>query len=214
MASNLARHMGRQVIRAAHHSKVRPWRWDNFSPSELASKGDGSLMIDVEALDRLQSLRARLGRPMLVTSAYRDPAHNRRVGGAKSSYHMRGMAFDIRMDNHDPAAFEEAARAEGFTGFGYYPSQGFMHIDIGPERSWGKPFPARASRFAPEPKPARVTQGAKEGGSVAAVAVAAERVVNEAAPILPDHLVTWGFTGVAVLGLAIVLWRVLKAGAE
>ncbi len=65
------------------------------------------------------------------------------VGGAPASKHMQGTAFDIAMANHDPVAFAEAARAVGFLGFGTYPRSGFMHIDLGPARSWGDPFPAR-----------------------------------------------------------------------
>ncbi len=52
-------------------------------------------------------------------------------------------------------AFEAAAREVGFLGFGYYPRSGFMHIDLGPARSWGEPFPARAVPFAVETPPAR-----------------------------------------------------------
>ena len=59
------------------------------------------------------------------------------------------------MANHDPAAFEAAARKAGFLGFGFYPRSGFMHIDLGPAREWGERFPARATAFAPEVPPAR-----------------------------------------------------------
>ncbi|WP_334061725.1 YcbK family protein [Limimaricola cinnabarinus] len=201
-------------VQARHWSQVKDWQWPNFSPAEVASKGDGSLLIDVDAMTRLQRLRTRLGKPMIVTSAYRDPEHNRRVGGAKSSYHMKGMAFDIRVDNHDPEEFEAAARAEGFSGFGYYPDQGFMHIDTGPSRSWGRPFPKRNTRFAPEPEPKRAKKAAKEGAGVAAVAVAAERVVTEAAPMLPDAWVTAAFTVLAIVGLALVARRAVRAGQE
>jgi len=82
-------------------------------------------------------------------------AINRAVGGAPASKHMQGTAFDIAMANHDPAAFEAAARAVGFLGFGYYPRSGFMQIDLGPNRSCGDPFPARAVPFAPKLPPAR-----------------------------------------------------------
>jgi hypothetical protein len=34
---------------------------------------------------------------------------------------MDGAAFDIAMMNHDPVAFEAAARAVGFLGFGFHP---------------------------------------------------------------------------------------------
>src|SRR5690606_14597627 len=113
----------------------RSWRWKNFSPAEIACRGTGSLRINEEALDKLQALRDRLGKPLIVRSAYRSPAHNRAVGGAPRSKHMDGMAFDIAMANHDPVAFEAAARAVGFLGFGYYPRSGFMHIDLGPRAS-------------------------------------------------------------------------------
>lgn len=116
------------------------WRWSSFSPREMASKREGELMVDEGAMDKLQALRNKLGRPLLVTSAYRSKAHNAAVGGAQNSLHLAGRAFDIRMDNHDPGEFETAARAVGFTGFGYYPKQGFMHIDTGRARVWGTPF--------------------------------------------------------------------------
>jgi uncharacterized protein YcbK (DUF882 family) len=63
---------------------------------------------------------------------------------------MLGTAFDIAMSNHEPATFAATARAVGFLGFGTYPRSGFMHIDLGPARSWGEPFPAQATPFVPE----------------------------------------------------------------
>ncbi len=47
---------------------------------------------------------------------------------------------------------EEAARC---LAFGSYPRSGFMHINLGPARSWGEPFPMRAASFAPETRRAR-----------------------------------------------------------
>ncbi len=43
-------------------------------------------------LSSVASLGARWGR---VTSTYRSPARNRRVGGVRNSYHLRGRAIDI-----------------------------------------------------------------------------------------------------------------------
>nr|WP_276203225.1 D-Ala-D-Ala carboxypeptidase family metallohydrolase [Pseudoponticoccus marisrubri] len=62
------------------------------------------------ALDKLQALRDRLDKPLIVRSAYRSHEHNRAVGGATRSKHLDGAAFDIAMANHDPASFEAAAR--------------------------------------------------------------------------------------------------------
>ena len=58
--------------------------------------------------DKLQALRTALDKPLLITSAYRSAAHNKRVGGATHSQHRLGKAFDIRMENQNPAAFEKA----------------------------------------------------------------------------------------------------------
>lgn len=110
------------------------WRWSNFSPAEIACRGTGKLLINEPALDKLQALRDRLGKPLIVRSAYRSPEHNRVVGGATRSKHMDGAAFDIAMANHDPVAFEAAAREVGFLGFGFYPRSGFIHVDLGPAR--------------------------------------------------------------------------------
>jgi hypothetical protein len=129
------------------------WRWPSFSPRELACKGTGRLRVDPASMDKLQALRDQLGVPLIVTSGYRSPEHNKKVGGAKNSLHMRGMAFDIRMDNHDPVAFEEAARAVGFKGIRRYPKQGFLHIDTRSEpHDWGDPFPLGENSLPKEPE--------------------------------------------------------------
>lgn len=131
------------------------WRWPNFSPQEMASKGEGELLIDPGSMDKLQALRTALGKPLLITSAYRSLAHNRKIGSKDTSQHRLGKAFDVMMTNQDPAAFERAARAVGFTGIGHYPKSGFMHIDTGPARRWndGSNFPtATESKVAPTPQ--------------------------------------------------------------
>lgn len=129
------------------------WRWPSFSPQELACRGTGQLMLVPEAMDKLQALRDRIGRPIIINSGYRSPAHNKAVGGAKASRHMLGLAFDCRQDNQNPQEFIEAAIAVGFRGIGTYPKQNFIHVDgrVAQAR-WGSPFKARASTpdFSPE----------------------------------------------------------------
>ena len=196
------------------------WRWPSFSPAEIASRGDGEIKINTQAMDKLQSLRNRFGKPMIVLSGYRSPAHNKAVGGATRSKHMLGTAFDISMSNHDPVAFEAAARAVGFLGFGTYPRSGFMHIDLGPARSWGEPFPVRATPFLPETPPAREvladSRTLKGGGAAgiatvgaAGVEVAQEVLAETQSAILPlvPYLDTlrWVFIAVALAGIAVAI---------
>ena len=187
------------------------WTWPSFSPREMACKGTGKLVIDDDAMNKLQALREMLGKPLIITSAYRSPEHNRAVGGAKASKHMEAIAFDVRMDNHDPHRFEAAARAVGFTGFGYYPKSGFMHIDTGPERSWGTPWPKTKTDWPVEPprqpetlaedKDAKAAAGA---GVAGALAVGADYL-----PILGKLAPTAQLVAVVVAAAFIgyILWK-------
>jgi zinc D-Ala-D-Ala carboxypeptidase len=165
------------------------WRRPSFSPAEIAWRGTGQLLLNEAALEKLQALRDRLGKPLIVRSAYRSPEHNLAVGGAKASKHMEGIAFDIAMANHDPEVFEAAARAIGFRGFGFYPRSGFMHIDLGPARSWGERFPRRATAFAAETPPARevlADSRTLKGGGAAGVATIGAAGVEMAQEALPE----------------------------
>lgn len=199
----------------------KAWRWPSFSPAEIACRGTGAIKINTEAMDKLQALRDRLGKPLIVRSAYRSPEHNRAVGGAPASKHMQGTAFDVAMANHDPAAFEATARAVGFLGFGYYPRSGFMHIDLGPARQWGERFPVRPVPFAPETPAAREVlaesrtlrgTGAAGVATVGAggVEVAQEVLAETQGAVLPlvPYLDTlrWLFIALALAGIAVAVW--------
>jgi hypothetical protein len=198
------------------------WRWPDFSPAEIACRGTGKLLVNEPALNRLQALRDRLGKPLIVRSAYRSPAHNRAVGGAKGSKHLEGAAFDIAMANHDPVAFEATAREVGFLGFGFYPSPGhdFMHIDLGPAREWGTRWPVTAPSFTPEPpaqKPlaeSRTMRGSGAAGlatvGAAGVEVAQDVLAETQAAVAPlvPYLDTlrWVFIAVALVGIGVAVY--------
>lgn len=176
--------------------------------------------MDVAALDRLQARRDALGKPLIIRSAYRSPAHNRAVGGAARSQHLLGIAFDISMANHDPDAFEIAARAVGFTGFGFYPRSGFIQVDLGPAREWGERFRPGAAPFPVEPPEARevlaesrTLKGSGAAG-VATIGAAGAEIAQEALaeaqgailPLIPylDSL-RWLFIAVALAGIALAI---------
>lgn len=196
------------------------WRWPSFSPAEIACRGTGAIKINTEAMDMLQALRDRLGKPLIVRSAYRSPEHNRAVGGAAASKHMQGAAFDIAMSNHDPVAFESAAREVGFLGFGYYPRSGFMHVDLGPARSWGEKFPSRTVPFSPEDPPVREVLSESRtlrGSGAAGVAIVGaagvevlqnvlEEVQSAIQPLVPylDTL-RWVLIATSLLGVAVTI---------
>lgn len=116
-------------------SNAVPWRWPNFAPYEVMSKGNGMLLVNEKSMDALQQFRTLIGRPVVINSAYRDPEYNKKVGGAPSSQHLLGRAFDIRItDKVTRADIHKFAKQAGFTGFGDYNT--FVHIDTGPARYW------------------------------------------------------------------------------
>lgn len=130
------------IIAAQHWTLVDmdAWssRWKNFSPKELASKGDGSIKMSVRALDAIQLARVIMDRALTINSSYRDPLHNAREGGAPRSRHKICDAFDIStrgMSSDEKKRLYRACRTAGFTGFGFYNS--FLHVDTGRKRSWG-----------------------------------------------------------------------------
>ncbi len=80
--------------------------------------------------------------PFQIVSGYRSPQTNAMLhevsnGVAQNSYHMKGMASDIRLEDVGLAQLRRAALAIGRGGVGYYPSSDFVHVDVGPVRHWG-----------------------------------------------------------------------------
>ena len=99
--------------------------------------------MDQRLLDLLYALQGRTGRrdKFHVISGYRSPATNamlnaRSSGVAKHSYHMKGMAIDIRLPGYDLHKLHQAALALKAGGVGCYPSSNFIHVDVGPVRRW------------------------------------------------------------------------------
>lgn len=209
------------TVKAYDHFSEWPkdeWPWKNFSPWEMASKREGAIKLDTDAMHKLQKLRLRLQKPLLITSAYRSPAHNRAVGGAKNSYHMQGVAFDVRMENHDPHHFRKIAQDVGFTGFGYYIKNGFMHIDTGPAREWGKMWPRNDVGVPTEPPrvPERLREDKQAGAALGAAGSSAVGMALEAAPAAQGLLGNLAPTAqiiaiVAAVGfISFLLWKRIK----
>lgn len=109
---------------------------DNFNLREFVCKCCGTVKIDNELVQRLQLLRDRVKRPVIITSGYRCPKHNKEVGGVDSSYHTQGLAVDIVVENYGLEELANLAKAVGFKGIGIYKSHGFIHLDLGEERRW------------------------------------------------------------------------------
>jgi uncharacterized protein YcbK (DUF882 family) len=111
------------VLRDHHSDEVRP--------------------MNAGVLDVLGMLRSRLEvhDPFLVVCGYRSPTTNHRMwlqgnGVASNSYHIKGMAIDLRCEGRDLSQVRGAAASLRSGGVGYYPQSGFVHVDCGPVRYW------------------------------------------------------------------------------
>ena len=100
---------------------------------------------DVANIDIMSATQALLDTEeyMQLLSGYRTKKTNRMLsrgnkGVAQNSYHIRGMAADLRMSSRSVSQIAKAAEACKSGGVGRYPNSGFVHIDCGPLRKWNK----------------------------------------------------------------------------
>jgi uncharacterized protein YcbK (DUF882 family) len=119
---------------------------NNFTLQEFNSKCGRDIPNNVlpniiQLAKNLQVLRDAVGKSISITSGYRSPQHNKKIGGAKDSQHVKGMAADIKVAGMTPK--EVALVIEGLIesgkmkqgGIGIYPS--WVHYDIrGTKARW------------------------------------------------------------------------------
>ena len=79
----------------------------NFHLDEFECKSGADMPDDVLdeiqfLAENLQKLRDRIGKSITITSGYRSPDHNRKIGGATVSQHIFGRAADIKVRGWEP----------------------------------------------------------------------------------------------------------------
>ena len=108
-------------------------RWKYFSEDELRCKGTGEVKMMEEFMNKLILLREKLNQPMVISSGYRTPEHNERIGGSKKSAHILGKAVDIVCSGEKAHAILTLALELGFTGIGVKQhgdhKSRFIHLD-------------------------------------------------------------------------------------
>lgn len=105
-----------------------------------------------DLLKVIKTVESHFGRPVVITSGYRDEEHNRLVGGADESMHKSCEAADIQIDGvtkWDIAAYIRSLPNRG--GVGTYCHTDSVHLDTGKTRDWnwgcgGKGAPITTAR--------------------------------------------------------------------
>jgi uncharacterized protein YcbK (DUF882 family) len=150
-AQGVRRRLGFHNIHTGEDLRATYWEGGRYLPDSLREidfvlrdfRTGEVHAIDPELLDLLHRICAALDYhgPINVISGYRCPATNAMLaahttGVAKNSFHLRGMAIDIRLPGQRLEAVRDAALVIGRGGVGYYPSSDFVHVDTGPVRRW------------------------------------------------------------------------------
>lgn len=70
---------------------------EHFRAGEFACTEEDAIFVDEELVKILEQVRQHFGRPVIISSGYRNKAHNLKVGGTADSMHKLGMAADFRV---------------------------------------------------------------------------------------------------------------------
>lgn len=104
---------------------------ENFKVTEFSCKGSRTLpkdMPDPKLLELLEKIREHFNAPITINSGYRSPKHNRDIGGAENSYHVKGMAADIVVQGVPASKVYNYLNVFHEGGLGRYKT--FTHVDV------------------------------------------------------------------------------------
>ena len=106
-------------------------KWKYFSEEELECSHTGTCEMDEDFMLRLIQTREAVGKPFVITSAYRHPTHPIEAAKKSPGAHTTGMAVDILMRGEDAYRTIILAAAFGMTGIGVkqHGESRFVHLD-------------------------------------------------------------------------------------
>lgn len=140
----------RRLIQYRDGDKILPEGMKAIQELFRSRDSDQTLPIDPRLIDLLDQIEDHFGvRQVEIISGYRSQAFNKELKAtghtvANESFHTRGMAADIHLDEIDEETLKKYALSLGIGGVGYYSSLDMVHVDTGPVRTWGDEAPRKA----------------------------------------------------------------------
>ena len=106
--------------------------YPNFTKEEFDCQQTGVNKMQHSFMAKLQALRTAYGKPLRITSGYRDYEHSiEKRKPKKNGAHPTGKACDISIDRGNAYELLKLALELGFTGIGFKQHGGgrFLHLD-------------------------------------------------------------------------------------
>lgn len=104
------------------HFKVREFAQKDFRCDKV--------IVDSELINVLEDIRTHFNKPVNVTSGYRTPEYNARIGGVKNSQHTKGTAADIKVSDIPAREVQKYLKRKYPDKYGIGSYLNFTHIDV------------------------------------------------------------------------------------
>jgi uncharacterized protein YcbK (DUF882 family) len=140
----------RLEIRYHEGGKILPEGMRRIESIFRSRDSDATHPLDIRLIELLDRIEDYFGvRQVEVISGYRSDAFNKELKAAghsvaNESFHTKGMAADIHLDEITEEALRDYTESLKIGGVGFYPSLHMVHVDLGPVRTWGEPAPRKS----------------------------------------------------------------------
>lgn len=109
----------------------------HFRINEFAQKDYrcDKILIESELIEVLEDVRTHFNRPVIITSGYRTPEYNEKIGGVKNSQHTKGTAADIKVEMVLASEVQNYLSKKYPNKYGIGRYRNFTHIDVRKEKA-------------------------------------------------------------------------------
>lgn len=110
--------------------------YKNFTKKEFDCKETGENEMKKEFMDKLQELRNKFGKSIIISSGFRSVKHSIEAKKLQGGYHTKGLACDISCGSLNAYHIVKIALEVGFTGIGVNQKGNgrFIHLDLRPKK--------------------------------------------------------------------------------